>query len=800
MKLLWWRRKADDSREGTTPKDHTNAKDHHASVATLPPNSVARSEVPTTPLGLPPIELRDALLAFARTYLVASGARVRVEAPDLISATLGDGTAVRYTTTLARARAEEHTDLLVQGGGALASLVEECAVHARITSLRLAVACEPAAVARAACAAPAANCTRCLDATASAPATPCPGCPLRDGRFVLHGLGRVTAARELRREDEAGVELTYHIVASDRQGRRDEWTRIGLSGPQRRQVAPVTPDALSAAEATMLPADTDAAIDGALAQAQEQMQPALDALGAFLRLRSEGEYQQRLDDIRSTAERLQREGNADAATTEASLAREIDRLNDIYAVAVTAQLESVATIATPVAQVTLTTTTGGKFTLAVDAGRGVAIAPACAMCGAATPVGALCGSGHITCLACRAQRAATGAEGCPACASIPIPITAASAATGSVAAPAKAAPRRSAKRPTVARAGISKHLDATGLRLEHLDAMTAETWQAFVSWLLTREGYQIERISVTAGGPLWHGRANAGQVVASAPRLEAGWSLAADDVQRVVALASTTPKATRALVTTALADASAHEAAQRLGLRLWDRTVLRELLTQAASAHQRERDVAHQQRLASVAAASRTRQSLLAALDAFDDGLTRAAASTSRATTRAAVVAAVTNIRERQPLLSQALLAWETLLADWHAAFGAREARDGSLAILGTPQSFDALSQRAEHLGTVLAPALATLARAPGGGDLGYEPWRTALLEELHARCESLRLRAEAIKPEQWQQFSAAYDSQALEQAEVATSAAAHARTRVANAYAQLETRARLTPTEAAGA
>src|SRR6476646_9262647 len=57
-------------------------------------------------------EPKDALLRYAREYLLARGARVRMEGEETLSAILPDGTSTRYTTSLAQARAEEETQYL----------------------------------------------------------------------------------------------------------------------------------------------------------------------------------------------------------------------------------------------------------------------------------------------------------------------------------------------------------------------------------------------------------------------------------------------------------------------------------------------------------------------------------------------------------------------------------------------------------------------------------------------------------------------------------------------------------------
>ena len=94
------------------PKPGYNASPKDSTIITVAGSTgaanrvTARTNVATHPL-TSPVEPRDELLRFARDYLVASGARVRVEDTDLLTATLADGRHVRYTTSPTRARTEE---------------------------------------------------------------------------------------------------------------------------------------------------------------------------------------------------------------------------------------------------------------------------------------------------------------------------------------------------------------------------------------------------------------------------------------------------------------------------------------------------------------------------------------------------------------------------------------------------------------------------------------------------------------------------------------------------------------------
>ncbi|MGH2502982.1 MAG: hypothetical protein ACRDID_10740, partial [Ktedonobacterales bacterium] len=97
MKWFWQRRKKPPEASAAPIADR--APDHVTRV------TAPRAGVRSTPQA--GAEPRDALLAFARDLLNAQGARVRIEEDDLVVASLASGAIARYTTTIARARAEE---------------------------------------------------------------------------------------------------------------------------------------------------------------------------------------------------------------------------------------------------------------------------------------------------------------------------------------------------------------------------------------------------------------------------------------------------------------------------------------------------------------------------------------------------------------------------------------------------------------------------------------------------------------------------------------------------------------------
>src|SRR5690349_13487992 len=105
MKWPFWRRK---TRMMETSAGATAA----TATALLPRRRAGEDDVAAS-------EPLAPLLAFARDYLVASGAQVRLDAADLLAAVTPDGAHLHYTTSLARAVDAHDAELLVEGGAAL---------------------------------------------------------------------------------------------------------------------------------------------------------------------------------------------------------------------------------------------------------------------------------------------------------------------------------------------------------------------------------------------------------------------------------------------------------------------------------------------------------------------------------------------------------------------------------------------------------------------------------------------------------------------------------------------------------
>ncbi len=418
MRWFWQRRKK--AEPSTAAGAERTAR---GSVATAPRPGGASGRLASS------AELRDELLRFTRDLLNAQGARVRAEEDDLIVATLPDGSVARYTTTLARARAEDETTLLAQGAAALETIFEQASQRAHLVALRLpATTADPAALARQWLAPLADGCGRCVGHSALSDGGPgaqpwlagapsCDACPLRAGRLALTWEQPPVAARILSQRDGQSVELVYRLIGRDRRGRRDEWLRLAFDSAGRALV-PLSLDLLSAAqpdEAQSPAAASHADLAAASASAQERLRPALDALSALLERRGADEYQRRVEDVSATHERLRRERPAEGKGIEAALTRELASLAEVYGVEVEARLESVIHIVSPVAQVAVQTAAGVGPTVAVDVGRGVVSASTCAVCAADVRAGHVCAQGHVVCATHREACGHCGAIRCPIC-------------------------------------------------------------------------------------------------------------------------------------------------------------------------------------------------------------------------------------------------------------------------------------------------------------------------------------------------------------------------------------------------
>ncbi len=407
MRLLFWRRKKSD-----TPTPTPVEPQPRGAIATAPRPGGSSGRL------APIVEPRDELLRFARDVLNARGDRVRVEEDDLILATQNDGAVARYTTTLARARAEEQTTLLAQGATALESLFDEASDRARLVGVRLAADADPVALAMRHLAPTPEACGRCAGRAGEgwlAGAPHCDSCPLRAERPALTWEQPPATARILKRSEAQSVELVYRLIAHDRRGRHDEWLRLAFDCLHGRELPPLPIDLLSAAQPSETSWAREATLAEASVRAQARLRPAMEALSAALQLRVAEEYQQRIADVTTTHERLRRERPDDGVSVAAALERELASLAEVYGVEVEARLESVVLVISPMAQVAIDTEGGVGPTVMVDTGRGVVSPPVCSVCAGDVSAGHVCAHGHAICAEHADACVHCGTLRCPAC-------------------------------------------------------------------------------------------------------------------------------------------------------------------------------------------------------------------------------------------------------------------------------------------------------------------------------------------------------------------------------------------------
>jgi hypothetical protein len=686
---------------------------------------------------------------------------VRVEDADLLFAVLPDGATLRYTDFAPRARESQDIQLLAPGSAALADLLAETARHGALGAFELPASADPIERARTGCGDIPTACGRCVakNAEDAIPPALCEVCPLRAGRLGVLGLGRIRDVREVRRWQAQSVELTFRVTYRDRHGRYDEWLRFGWDPMTGQPLPPIALASLAHARVLPLPPTARDLLAPALAEAERALQPRQEAAAVFFAQRDNAEYQRQRDDLLTTAERLRRESDQAPDEIERSLAMELTRLGDVFAVGVDAELESAVFITTPMAEVTVRGGSG-SLTLHLDLGRDVVAPLACAHCGQFTQAAVLCRQGHLLCPRCAPARTTSAAAtvSCPVCEGIP-------ATPGSSASPRS---RRGKAR-----------TEPDALTVTHLDAMTDETWRRFVGWYLEQQQCAIDRVEERESAPIWRLRAAGEPLIALAPR--PGIDRALGDVEVRAAAASARGSALW-LITSSPAAPEAHATAKQFGVRIIDRAEMARFLATASQAHTQQRIEAERDTLARIAAATALHTTLLDTFSALEHMLATAE-NADRVGSRSALVAAATRIEADCQTAERAFLAWDTILAEWIAAFGEREARDGSLAVLLTPSAFDTLGARIAHLREATLAAFASIAATPGDGEAGYAVWRKAVLEAFTARCESLRWRTQIITPAQWRDFSAAHDTQAAAQSESSATSARYAAGRAAKAY-----------------
>ncbi len=759
MKLFFWRRRAPHADLAVREKRAADSRvmPAHGIDTVRVPRAVSSVVVPADPI-----------IEFARDYLAALGANVRMTDSDTLMATLPDGRDLRYTASPLQARTDESAAFLVAGSEAVTSLLEESADRARVVSLGLANVCDPVELARQAIAGPTPGCGRCVSKVG---VTLCERCGMRDGQIVISGLGKIASAQELSRCETWSVEATYLLSGIDRSGRLDDLTRIAVDAVSGSQIPFLSDDQVISSQPQQVPCSA-AELNRCDEAIKRLLRLRIDALVSFLRARSAADYARRLYDLQQTNTRLEREDPRRQVEINDEFRREARQLEEAFLVDVTARLEHLCLIASKTALVSVHDRAGAELRLNVDVGRKTVLPPECASCGTRARVGTLCRQSHFTCVDCRSVL--LDMSKCPAC----------TGPTGNGAAPAQAARH------------VDPHLEhsSKALSVADLDAMTPSIWEHFVRWLLECDGYSMDEHvpAIATDGRLHLCSSRDGKPVSVlAMRFDCRTLLGAAEVREVASRLSAAAPAERILIATADADLNTQLEAQRLGVRLLDRQALDTWLSAHVNAYALEREQAERETGERAIEATRARNIALEHLHEVERTLA-ASLNTRRASGGSAVAASAAVVSEVRRLAHQAFLAWEAWIADWTAAFDELPDRSEGLVIVADRAKLHALSERADHLGRATEEAVARLGETPSDGELGYGPWHKAVLAELTSMCESIRWRLLAVDPSQRSDFVAAHDAEAQERAVGAQSAAWHATARVESCFADMRARARL--------
>jgi hypothetical protein len=715
-----------------------------ASPALARVEAVQRAPTSSGRLGQPR-QLTSELLMLARDYLQTVGGKVRVEDEDALSATLPDGSLVRYTTALAKARADESMTLLVEGSEALAAMLDDIATHSRLTALRLTPAADPVALA------------------------------LEQGRMALHWrTPGALSARVTQQEESVAVELAYLVAARDRQGRQDVWIRHAVEIASGQTVPVLSDTALATAQPDLVPADYDQHLALARTSAERALDGPLAATGVFLRQRSLDEYRQRLDEVATTFDRLQRESPETARAAKLGRKRELSALSEIYAVDVEAQLESACFITSHLAHVALRPIKGhAELLVRVDTGRQQVILLDCLVCGTSMQVGYVCDAGHALCAQCAMACKQCGAWRCGVCGEPQLGVCAKCGFTPD--------------QPDVSHEATKTPVVDEALTVRHLEVLPPEIWLTAMEWLLSSQGISIESRRNVGKLAIWNGESATGKVIVATVRVNEQRPLDEAALRQAAAHLALEQRAVNRMVfSTAPATHDANQAAEQLGIHMVDRPALESLLASLALAHDREHERQLDDMRARVEAAKATRQAMLDAVDAVDRGhasLRRTRRPSGR--TAIAGTAASRALTEARAAIERASLAWETLLSDWIESFGERAARNGGLVVQGDVSRFVEMGERAGHLHTALLDATALLGATAAQGEAGYMAWRHAVIEECVARCEMWRWRIRTVDPAAWEDFDRAWNAKAAAKAAEAATAAGHATARADKAQAQ---------------
>lgn len=751
MRLLWWR----GNKARSAESHQVNTK---SSIATGTAVAIAESAPPA---------VLDPILAFARDYLLAGGGRVRQEGSQLVAGTLPDGSNHTFTSALAIARERPETELLLPGSAALSDILGATAEKSRVLALKLAPVAGVEEIVRTAVLPPIASCGRCVTNKGSDAFTPCDSCILKGGGLALRGLESVRRVSARSRKESWSVEVSYDFVAHDREGRLQDRVRVALDLDSSEPVPLLSAETLHAAEGVTLRSDVAGSLSRILERAESILHPAVATAAAFLSLRSEPDYLSRRDEITSTFEALRREQSTGAHELDRAKAIEMQRLDDTFAVRVDAVPLSAVFVASELVDVVLERSGGRDVVLTCDAGRGVVLPPVCAVCERPTTSGRICREAHLTCSDCLAHDGAVVA--CAICAH----------------SSSKRVPNQHGETP------ITPSSDGEALSIHALTTLPDHIWSACARWLVERRGVRVELVSESPRGPVLRGERDGVKVCVHAIRPAHAWGVSAGEVRRVASHMVGEVGVTPVLLTPRDASDEARAEASRLGVELWDASILEEILETAAGAYERSRLAGEEHRQRGLALLRSIQRAGVSAMEDIERCLITSPGDV-RLAGRGHVAQAVTEHAADRNALLQALIAWDTLAADFGACVGSRPRRNGSLELVAELDALQDLLDRARHVSQVSVASANQLGRSVAVGELGYSEWRKALMDELTARCEAIRWRFLSLDLARVDDFVKAHDQQAEANAESAKLTAEHAAIRTTQTFASLERRARL--------
>jgi hypothetical protein len=703
-------------------------------------------------------------LRLAHDYLLAQGARIRSEDATLIAGDQADGTSVTYTDALERAQAQADALLLVPGSAAASAIVADIEARTRVGAMRLAPADAPLALAASFWAA--APIARHGAQSVAAGLREGPGQLgyVQEGRLTLHWEKPPVRTTVSRTWERTTLELEYRVAGRDRFGRLADTARIGIDSTSGNECPAIEPTQAAAAQSARLTASESDMTRAVLSRMEERLRPQLDAAASFLRMRSEAEYRGRIEVLNGVAERMRREQPEDLRETEQALKREVAALGAVFAVEVECALAAIWVVHTPMASAICQLPGGAQVELTLDLGRATATPLTCASCQASTLEAAICAHTHILCAACSDLAPGTCA------------ICAAQSSAG------KTPKRRTVRQP----ARASRKEPAAELTLDGLTSLWPAMWQACVGWLLEQQGFTVNTLPCEGAEARWRGVDSDGQdVFIHALRGDSAQAIRERDITETIRLARELGLERALLLSAGVATPPALAVSEAAHIRLIDGEMLRAQLATLGGSYDRHVESAQAETKARARAAIGARaaiqQALATALMAlvFESDQQRAVGS-------AALARAREQLGSARVSAEQAFVAWETLVANWLAAFASAPAHDGSLAFLLDASGFKTLRERGVHLGSALANILREIADTPSDGEMGYGAWRATVVEEARLRLDARRARLDTVDPAQWAEFDLARPAAQEVEASQAEIAAARASARADKAQSQV--------------